>query len=147
MFITLDGPGGAGKSTLVSLVAAHLVAYGHDALATRQPSDAELGKLARHNTDTYHGAALACLVAADRYHHLEVVIRPALAEGRSVVCDRYVPSSYVLQQRDGVPLGFIRALNAEADRPDLAVLLTADPDLLEGRLLERGGHSRFAIVI
>lgn len=143
IFISLDGPGGAGKSTLVSLIAERLIANGGPALATRQPSDSPLGVLARHRTDTYGSHALACLVAADRYHHLATVIRPALESGQSVVCDRYVPSSYVLQQRDGVPLTFIRALNAEADRPHLAVLLTADPDLLERRLRVRGGHSRF----
>jgi dTMP kinase len=49
--------------------------------ATREPSDSALGKLARHGTDDYQGLVLACLVAADRYHHLEHDIRPAVHAG------------------------------------------------------------------
>lgn len=68
--------------------------------------------------------ARACLVAADRYHCLATEIRSALAAGKIVLCDRYVASSYVLQHLDGVPIEFIEALNADANRPDLAVILT-----------------------
>lgn len=143
LFVTLDGPGGAGKSTLVRLLADHLTAAGYPVLATREPTDGQLGQIARHLTGTYSGPALACLVAADRYHHLAAEIQPALDSGRLVLCDRYVPSSYVLQTRDGVPLEYVRQLNALAPRPDLAVLVTADPDILEDRLRARGAHSRF----
>ncbi|MER7211568.1 dTMP kinase [Streptosporangium sp. NPDC000239] len=143
LFVTLDGPGGAGKSTLTQLVAEQLAAVGVSALATREPSGGPLGEIARRQTATFSGPALACLVAADRYHHLETEIRPALARGEVVVCDRYVPSSYVLQSRDGVPLDYIRHLNALADRPGLAVLVTAASAVLEERLSVRGAHSRF----
>lgn len=85
----------------------------------------------------------ACLVAADRYHHLATDIRPNVAAGKIVICDRYVPSSYVLQRMDGVPLRFIEALNADTDRPDLAVILTADPTTTAARIARRGAHTRF----
>ncbi|MFN2636937.1 MAG: dTMP kinase [Gemmatimonadaceae bacterium] len=143
LFVTLDGPGGAGKSTLAALVVQRLAAAGIPAVATREPSDGPLGTAARHQTATFGGTALACLVAADRYHHLATEIHPALAKGAVVVCDRYVPSSYVLQSRDGVPLDYIRQLNRLADRPHLAVLVTATPATLEQRLTVRGVHSRF----
>lgn len=143
LLISIDGMGGAGKSTTAKLLARYLSARGYAVHATTEPSREALGELARHGADTYRGRALACLVAADRYHHLEREIRPQLAAGRIVLCDRYVPSSLVLQRMDGVEVEFIEALNADADRPDLAVILTADPEITAARIAARGAHSRF----
>ncbi|WP_433517841.1 dTMP kinase [Nonomuraea sp. CA-143628] len=143
LFITVDGPGGAGKSTLLPLLGAAFEAASHIVHLTREPSDGLLGRTARQRTADFHGNALACLVAADRFHHLAEEIEPALARGQIVLCDRYVPSSYVLQVLDGVPLDYVRHLNVPARRPDVAVILTAAPHMLEARLRERGAHSRF----
>lgn len=141
--VTIDGPGGAGKSTLACLVVDRLNTAGIGAMATTEPSTGPAGQLARHHTATFHGYALACLVAADRYHHLETEVRPALAAGRVVVCDRYVPSSHVLQVLDGVEPDFVTRINAHAPPPDLAVVLTCDEDELHRRLAVRGSHGRF----
>lgn len=143
VFVTLDGLGGAGKSTTTRHLHQHLATAGYTVHTTTQPSHAELGEIARHGTDTYSGHALACLVAADRYHHLATEIRPQLAAGRIVLCDRYVASSYVLQRMDAVPIEFIEALNAAADIPDLPIILTADPAVTAHRIGRRGAHSRF----
>lgn len=143
VFVSIDGPGGAGKTTLVRHLHRWLADRGHAVQATTEPSHGPLGELARHGSDTYHGHALACLVAADRYHHLATEIRPALWTGHVVLSDRYVASSYVLQRLDGVPIEFIEAVNADVDRPDLAVLLTADPVVTTQRIATRGVHSRF----
>lgn len=86
---------------------------------------------------------MACLVAADRYHHLITDIRPRLAAGAIVICDRYVASSYVLQRMDGVSLEFIDAINDGADVPDLAVILTAAPEVAADRIYRRGSYGRF----
>ncbi|MDN3351192.1 dTMP kinase [Actinomadura sp. DC4] len=142
-FVTLDGPGGAGKSTLASLVTGQLNAVGVPVHATTEPSGGPAGQLARDNTAIFHGHALACLVAADRYHHLQTEIQPALDAGKVVICDRYVPSSYALQVLDGVEEDFITHINAHAPRPDLAVILTCDADELQRRLAIRGSHGRF----
>ncbi|MCK2241897.1 MULTISPECIES: dTMP kinase [unclassified Crossiella] len=141
--ITLDGPGGAGKSTLTRLLTQRLRAAGWPVHATAGPSWAPLGELARHGTDTYHGMALACLCAADRHHQLAVEILPALQEGQIVLCDRYLPSSLVLQGLDGIPTETVWALNRGVYRPDLTLILTADPAVLAARLRQRGTHSRF----
>ncbi|GAA3743065.1 thymidylate kinase [Spinactinospora alkalitolerans] len=71
-------------------------------------------------------------------------IRPALAEGRLVLCDRYIASSLVLQAGiDRVPKEFVQGLNAHANPPDLNVILTAPAEVLHGRLAARGSHGRF----
>lgn len=142
-FVTIDGLGGAGKSTTTRLLKAELERQGCDVYATSQPSHAQLGSIARYNSDIYSGYALACLVAADRYQHLEKQIRFNLGQGKLVICDRYVPSSYVLQRMDNVPLPFIEEINAAADVPDLAVILTADPAVTAERIRQRGTHTRF----
>lgn len=141
--VSIDGPGGAGKTTVAALLAASLESAGHPTVLTREPTGDPVGRLAREGVDSYRGRALACLVAADRYQHLHTLIEPALARGHTVVTDRYVPSSLVLQQLDGVPLAFLDALNGAARPPDLAVVLTAPPGQLTDRVLARGTGHRF----
>lgn len=142
-FIVIDGPSGVGKSTVTTLLAGRLSAAGRDVLTTSEPSNGPIGELARGGTHDYQGLALACLVAADRYHHLATQVRPALAQGRIVVCDRYVPSSLVLQHLDGVPDTFLWQLNASADRPDLTILLVGEDEACRRRARQRGTYSRF----
>ncbi|GGU84965.1 dTMP kinase [Lentzea flava] len=143
LLITLDGPKGAGKSTTARNVGRDLERRGLAVHVTTQPSRNQLGEIARSKTDTYRGLTLACLVAADRYHHLAHELRPRRDAGEIVICDRYVASSFVLQQMDGVPLDFVEAINAHADLPDLAVILTADPTIAAARIARRGSHDRF----
>lgn len=143
LFVTLDGMAGAGKTTTVRLLGPYLRELGYRLHTTAEPSQGPLGDLARRRTDLYRGHSLACLVAADRYHHLETEIRPHLDQREIVLCDRYVASSYVLQQMDGVPLPFIESLNGHADWPDLGIMLLADPAEAAARITARGAHDRF----
>ncbi|MFF5291905.1 dTMP kinase [Paractinoplanes globisporus] len=142
-FIVIDGPSGVGKSTVVNLLGKLLASPDHEVVATAEPSTGPVGELARAGTHAYHGLALACLVTADRYHHLATQIRPALAAGRTVVCDRYLPTSLILQYRDGVPTELIWQLNADANKPDLTFLLVGDDTLCRQRATQRGTYSRF----
>ncbi len=143
LLVCIDGPGGVGKSTLTSQLAAQLTRRGVPAHATTEPSRSPLGDFARHAPDDHHGLVLACLVAADRYWHLDTEIQPHLAAGEVVISDRYVPTSLVLQRIDGVDPDFIWQLNRHAPPPDLAVILHADPAVLATRLAARGAHTRF----
>jgi dTMP kinase len=142
-FITLDGPGGVGKSTTAVAVARLLAAHGEQVHATKEPSDSRLGRFVREHADEYDGATLACLVVADRHHHLAQEIVPQLAAGATVVCDRYVASTLVVQALDGVPQDYLLALNTGLRMPDLSVILTADPRVLAGRIAQRGATHRF----
>jgi dTMP kinase len=145
LFVSVDGPSGAGKSTIVNHLAQLLVAAGEEVHVTAEPSSGPIGALCRELTETVTGHALACLYAADRYHHLDTEIRPHIEAGRLVISDRYVPSGLVMQRFDGLDPLFLWQLNAEADRPDLAVILETDPGVIAERLAERGAHNRFQL--
>jgi len=143
VFITLDGPSGVGKTTMSRLLVGFLGHLGLTACATTEPSHSPIGELARYGTHEYHGRALSCLIAADRHHHVETVIRPALERGEAVVCDRYLPSSLVLDQLDGVPLNFAWSIHQGLLWPHLAIFLTGSWQLCAQRAAGRGNHSRF----
>lgn len=144
VFVSVDGPSGVGKSTTIRALGERLRAAGLPLHLTAEPTDSDIGALARArvHSDT-SGHALACLFAADRYHHLRTEIRPRLAAGDIVISDRYIPAGLVMQRLDGVDLDFLQAINALADPPDLAVILTADPALIAQRLQQRGPHNRY----
>lgn len=143
LLVTLDGPGGTGKTTLAAAVAAELDSRGYPAHVAAEPSVGPIGALARNLVNEVTGPALACLIAADRYHHLDTEIRPRLAAGYIVVCDRYLASTLVLQGRDGLSQSWLLALNEHVDLPGLAIILTAEPGVLVARLNQRGRHDRF----
>lgn len=145
MFLAVEGPNGVGKSTVVaSLVTVLGTALGAETavVATREPSDSPLGRAARAMESELSGVALAMACAADRLHHVQTEIAPALARGAWVVTDRYVPSSLVLQRLDGMDTASIWALNETALRPDLTVYLLDAPETIAARLATRTRHPR-----
>ncbi|MFG2918565.1 dTMP kinase [Kitasatospora sp. NPDC048298] len=145
LLLTVDGPSGLGKSTAVAATARALRAAGHTVHTATGPSTTPYGQAVRVAAATMRGRALALAVAADRLHQLDTDIRPRRAAGTTVLLDRYLPSTLVLQRADGVDTDFLLAVNEGTDVPDLAVLLTADPDTVQRRLAHRGTRHRFEL--
>lgn len=137
-FIVFEGGEGAGKSTQEALLADWLESQGKKVLRTREPGGTPAGEAIRTVllSNEYTGLtdrAEALLFAAARGEHAAQVIRPALEEGKVVVCDRYLDSS-VAYQGFGRDLGpeYVRNLSLWATRdllPDLTVLLDIDPQV------------------
>jgi dTMP kinase len=100
MFVTFEGLDGSGKTTQARLLAARLEREGVEVVVTREPGGTPLGEeirgLVLHGGDVAPWAE-AALYAAARAQHVEQLIRPALARGATVICDRYVDSSVAYQ--------------------------------------------------
>ena len=142
-FIVFEGPNGVGKTTVMDSVCSTLEIEGIPFQRTKEPTTSDLGKHIRGNQNRYSKEVLACLVAANRYEHLQTVILPGLQSGNVVLSDRYFPSSLVYQMMDGLDLSFVEDLNQRILIPSLTIFLRADPILLEVRLKERDNLTRF----
>ncbi|NHN55388.1 dTMP kinase [Calidifontibacter sp. DB0510] len=140
LFVVFEGGDGAGKSTQVRLLADWLAQQGREVVSTFEPGGTALGKDIRQvllHGDHVDARAEALLFAADRAHHIETLVRPALKRGAVVVQDRYLDSS-VAYQGAGRELDAaeVRGLSLWATRdllPDLTVLLDVDPVVAQGR--------------
>ena len=100
LFVAFEGGDGAGKTTQVRLLAEALRRLGLDVLETRQPGGTDLGAQLRDlvlHGDHVSPRAEALIYAADKAHHVDTVVRPALARGEVVVTDRYVDSAIAYQ--------------------------------------------------
>ncbi len=125
-FIVLEGGDGSGKTTQARSLQSALRHEGHKAHSTAEPSRSTVGRLIRRRI--LHGKKTspeveALLFAADRFLHLESEILPALADGKIVLCDRYVYASFAYQGAQGVNADWLREINRFAVKPDLALYL------------------------
>jgi dTMP kinase len=150
-FITLEGIEGAGKSTQVAAVEAWLQARGRSVTVTREPGGTELGERLRevllHSAGGMAVETEVLLMFAARAEHLARVIRPALAAGHDVVCDRFTDATYAYQ---GGGRGFSSARIAELERwvqgdlrPHLTLLFDVPPQVGRERRQHRGAADRF----
>jgi len=136
IFVTLEGPDGAGKSTQQRLLVERLLRTGREVVATREPGGTPLGERIRGmllESETAHDPLVdALLFNAARRALVEQVIRPSLARGAVVVCDRFTDSTLAYQAYGGgAPLADLVALAKVATgglRPARTVLLELDVD-------------------
>jgi dTMP kinase len=141
MFVSFEGLDGCGKTTQARLLAEALTAEGVDVVLTREPGGTPLGEQVRELV--LHGDHVApwaevALYAASRAQHVVQVIRPALARGATVVCDRYLDTSVAYQGAGrGLGVDFVLDLNlrvVEGLLPDVTVLVEIDPETALARV-------------
>lgn len=150
-FITLEGVEGAGKSTHVETIRAVLTAAGHETIVTREPGGTAIGERIRAILLDGAGAMDAetelLLMFAARAEHLAAKIRPALARGAWVVCDRFTDSTYAYQGGGrGFSLDRIALLEGHVQgdfRPDLTIFFDVDVATGLARAGRRGPADRF----
>lgn len=147
VFIAFEGGDGAGKSTQVRLLAEALEAAGREVVVTRQPGGTPLGAQIRDlvlHGDHVSPRAEALLFAADKAHHVDQLIRPALDRGEVVITDRYTDSS-VAYQGAGRSLGAaevhdLQMWAVDGLTPDLTVIVDISAE--EGRRRRGAIHDR-----
>lgn len=154
VFITLEGGEGTGKSTQARRLAARLREMGREVVETREPGGSPGAEAVRHvllsgAAKPLGPAAEALLFAAARADHVDGVIRPALAAGKSVICDRFVDSTRIYQGVLGqVPAALLDELEhlvTASARPDLTLILDVPPQIGRDRAgaRDKGMKDRF----
>ena len=138
VFITMEGVEGSGKSTQIQRLAERLGRAGLPLVVSKEPGGTALGRelrallLAPHASgESWCPKAELLLFYADRAQHLANVVRPALAEGKIVLVDRFEDSSWAYQGAQGVPeadLIHLREVVLGDFRPDLTLVLDMDPE-------------------
>ena len=155
-FIVIEGIDGAGTTTQTERISAKFQEQGLPAVATREPTVGPVGALVRqalthrlvvpgvHGSHPPGWKTMALLFAADRLDHLDAEVLPNLMEGVSVVSDRYDLSSLAYQSATADDdsnedvVGWIRALNRFARRPDLTIVLDVPAEVAGHRRRWRG---------
>ncbi len=152
LFITLEGPEGAGKSTNREYLAACLRAQGVEVLLTREPGGTPLAERIRELLLTPSDEVMAAdtellLMFAARAQHIAAVIAPALARGAVVLCDRFTDATYAYQGGGrGLPVERIAQLEqfVQGDlRPDLTLVFDLPIEIGLARAAARGRLDRF----
>ena len=144
LFITFEGGDGSGKSTQIDRVKKFLENKGMKVLITREPGGTAIGEKIRdiildRNNSEMHAMTEAMLYAASRAQHVQQVIKPALAEGITVICDRFVDSSVAYQgygRMLGESVNIINSYAVDDCMPDVTFLLKLAPEIGKGRIIQ-----------
>lgn len=151
-FISLEGGEGAGKSTHARSIVAWLEARGRSVVSTREPGGSPLAEAVRKLVlaDWAEGVTAETellLMFAARAAHVAALIRPALAEGKDVVCDRFVDASWAYQCAGrGIAAEHLAALERLVLgelRPTLTLVFDLPPEVGLARAAQRGDANRF----
>ena len=151
-FITVEGSEGSGKTTNITFIRQWLEQQGIDYIATREPGGTPLAEQIREvlletRSEIVDETAELLLVFAARAQHLATVIRPALAQGKWVLCDRFTDATYAYQgggrQMDQALIAALEQQVQQTLRPDAVILLDIPVEQGLARARARGNPDRF----
>lgn len=149
VFICLEGVDGAGKTTQMHLLAQALTDAGVEVVCTREPGGTEVAEqlrkiLLQRTTESLDGITELLLVSAARNQHLNQVIRPALAAGKWVICDRFLDTTYAYQVVgrgvDDVLFTVVSMAVAQDTAPDITFVFDVPDEVSLTRLQARTGE-------
>jgi len=150
MFISVEGIEGCGKSTLINGLGRHLKERKIDCVLTKEPGSTSIGKILRtillDKKQQISPLTELLLMFSDRLDHLDKVIKPSLEEGKIVITDRYIDSSYAYQGAGrGISKNIIDDLVSQTEimLPDRTILLDLDPEVGLKRASSRNELDRF----
>lgn len=134
LFITFEGADGCGKTTQLNLLKDYLIQKGYDVVLTREPGGKGLGETIREILLNYDGEVSnrceSFLFLADRAQNIDVIVNPAIEQGKIVLCDRHTDSSVAYQGYGrGLDIQQIKTLNNLATggkQPDLTLVFDVD---------------------
>ena len=134
LFITFEGADGCGKTTQINLLKDYLEKEGYDVILTREPGAKGLGEKVREILLNYDGVVSdrceSFLFLADRAQNIDIIVNPAVAEGKIVLCDRHIDSTVAYQGYGrGLDIDRIKMLNNLATnfkKPDLTIVFDVD---------------------
>ncbi|MBR9804956.1 dTMP kinase [bacterium] len=152
-FITVEGMEGAGKSTNISTMCEVMADRGVDFVVTREPGGTGIAEqirqllLAADEGESLVPTAELLLIFASRAQHIEHVIRPALARGQWVLCDRFTDATYAYQGGGrgmcNQSMATLEALVQQELQPDATIVLDVSVDVSKQRARARGELDRF----
>ena len=149
-FISFEGVEGCGKSTQINRLQSHFESQGQNVVSTLEPGGTDVGQVCRSlilgsDYDFQHPLSELLMFTVDRLEHINQVLQPALDEGKRVLCDRYIDSTYAYQH-SGKQIDYelvAHTLSYCTLMPDLTILLDLDPEEGLRRASERADLDRF----
>lgn len=153
LFITIEGPDGAGKSTQINNIKAFLETRGIEYILTREPGGTNISEqirdiiLDKKNVEM-NPVTEALLYAASRAQHVAQVIKPALEQGKVVICDRFIDSSFAYQGHArglGDTVWEVNRAAVDGCMPDVTFVFKLDPKVGLKRVENRGAEDRLEL--
>jgi dTMP kinase len=146
LFITFEGADGCGKTTQLNLLRDYLVTKGYDVVITREPGAKGLGEKLREILLNYDGEVSnrceSFLFLADRAQHIDTIVKPAVGEGKIVLCDRHTDSTVAYQgygrQLNLDQIKMLNEIAVNGTKPDLTYVFDVDIETS----MQRVGKSR-----